>query len=38
MQKDTWALKVKSAPINKWILHTANIESFDFNTEVWVEK
>ena len=26
-------LKIRSAPMNKWILHTMNIEKFDYNTE-----
>ena len=26
-------LKVRSAPIDEWILHIVNSESFDYNTE-----
>ena len=29
-------LKVRLAPIDKWNLHTVNVESFDYNTESWV--
>ena len=29
-------LKVRSAPMDEWILHTMNIETFDYNTESWV--
>lgn len=29
-------LKIRSIPVDKWILHTANVESFDYNTEAWV--
>ena len=31
-------LKVRSVPMNEWILHTVNIETFDYNTESWVRK
>ena len=24
--------------MDEWILHTANVESFEYNTEVWVEE
>ena len=24
--------------MDEWILHTANVESFDYNTEAWVEE
>ena len=29
-------LKVRSEPMNEWILHTMNIETFDYNTDSWV--
>ena len=29
-------LKVRSAPINEWTLHTMNVETFDYSTEAWV--
>ena len=29
-------LKVRSAPIDEWILHTMNVETFDYSTEAWV--
>ena len=29
-------LKVRSAPIDEWILQIRNVETFDYNTEVWV--
>ena len=30
------SLKVRSAPMNEWILHTINVETFDYSTEAWV--
>ena len=33
-KKYTWALRVKSAPMDEWILHTMNTETFDYNTEL----
>ena len=30
MQKDLWA------PIDEWILHTMNVDKFDYSTETWV--
>ena len=30
-------LKVRSASIDEWILHTMNVETFDYSTEPWVE-
>ena len=36
MQKATWAFKVRSAPMEEWILHKINTETFDYNTESWV--
>ena len=38
MQKDRGSLKVTSAPVDEWILHTPNAESFDYNTEAWVRE
>ena len=29
-------LKVRSVPIDEWILHTMNVETFDYSTEAWV--
>ena len=29
-------LKVRSAPMDEWILHTKNIETLDYDTESWV--
>ena len=29
-------LKVRSAPMDEWILQKANIESFDYNIETWI--
>ena len=31
-------LKVRSVPMNEWILPTMNIETFDSNTESWVRE
>ena len=31
-------LKVRSAPMDEWILHTMNIEKFENNTEYWVRE
>ena len=31
------SLKLKSVPMYKWILHIGKFESFDFNTEAYVE-
>ena len=33
MQKDAWVFK---APMNVWILHTVNVELFDYKSETWV--
>ena len=30
------SLKIKSPPIDEWILHTASVESFNYNTEARV--
>ena len=30
------SLKVRSAPMDEWILHTDNVESFDYNSEALV--
>ena len=38
MQKDTLAFKIRTAQMDEWILHMANVESFEYNTEVWVEE
>ena len=37
-KKVLWPLKLRSAPTDEWILHTMNIETFDYNTESWVGK
>ena len=29
-------LKVRSAPIDKWILHIKNVETLDCSTEAWI--
>ena len=29
-------LKIRSVPMDEWILHTMDIEIFDYNTESWV--
>ena len=29
-------LKVRSAPVDEWILNTMNIETRDNNTEAWI--
>ena len=29
-------LKIRLAPMEEWILHTMNIETFDYNTESWL--
>ena len=37
IQKDTWAFEVQiSTPVVELILHTVNVELFDYNTEAWV--
>lgn len=36
IQKILGLLKVRSAPMDSWILHTMNIETFDYNIESWV--
>ena len=36
MQKKLGPLKVRSAPMDEWILNTMNTETFDDNTEAWV--
>ena len=28
-------LKVRSAPMEEWTLHTVNVELFDYDTDVW---
>ena len=30
------SLKFISAPVDEWILHTMNVETFDYSTEAWV--
>ena len=29
---------IRSAPEDKWILHTMSIETFDYNTKAWIRK
>lgn len=29
-------LKIRSAPMDEWVLHTMNVETFDYGTEAWV--
>lgn len=35
-KKVLWPLKIRSAPLDEFILHTTNIESNDYGTEAWV--
>ena len=37
-KKTPGPLKYRSAPIYYWILNAMNIETFDYNTESWVEE
>ena len=30
------SLKIRSEPMNEWVLHTMNVETLDYGTEVWV--
>ena len=32
------SLKDRSTPIAEWVLHTMNVETFDYSTEAWVEE
>ena len=36
MQKDPWAFKGQSVPMDEWILHTKKVETLDYSTEAWV--
>ena len=31
-------LKIKSAPMNEWVLHIMNVETFDYGTEALVKE
>ena len=31
-------LKIRSAPMDEWVLHTMNVEILDYGTEAWVGK
>ena len=28
----------RSEPEDKWMLHTMNVETFDYNTKAWIRK
>ena len=36
MQIDSWASKIRSAPIGELILYTINFETLEYSTESWV--
>ena len=36
MQKILGHLKVRPTPMNKWILHTMNVETLDHSSETWI--
>ena len=29
-------LQIRSASVDEWILHTMNVETFDYSTKAWV--
>ena len=33
-----WPLRLRSAPLEEWVLHTLDVDTFDYGTEAWVEE
>ena len=31
-------LNIRSVPLNEWVMHTTNVDTFDYGTETWVEE
>lgn len=31
-------LKMRSTPVDKWVLHTVNVKTLDYGTEAWIRE